>query len=107
MRKTGLAERVDGDAYVLTVSSDGMLRGVTDHDPAPLRALVRVEVYMTEIVERLDDLGDTVAGLDAAEAGDKAEVMVRLRALADRVGAGVPRGGPGVDDRDAGRDGGV
>ena len=36
-----------------------------------------VEVDMTEVVERLDDLGDTVAGLDAAEAGDKAEVMVR------------------------------
>ncbi|HSJ44310.1 MAG TPA: hypothetical protein VK923_06480 [Euzebyales bacterium] len=60
---------------------------MTDHDPAPLRALVRVEVDMTEIVERLDDLGDTVAGLDAAEAGDKAEVMVRLRVLADRVAA--------------------
>ena len=48
-------------------------------------ALLRFKVDMTEVVERLDDLGDKVAGLDAAEAGDKAEVLVRLCALTDRV----------------------
>lgn len=80
-----LAEHVDGDAYVLTVSGDGLLRGVTDHDPAPLRALLRVEVDVTEIAARIDDLADTVAGQDIDEATDINMMRARMDALVRRV----------------------
>ena len=39
---------------------------------------------MTEIVHRLDDLAESVAGLDVGGDG-QAEVMSRLRALSDRA----------------------
>lgn len=81
------AAAVEAGDSVHVVSRDGFLRGVSPTNRAPLRALLRIETDLAELVQRLGDLADSVAGLDAAEAGDKAEVLVRLRALTERVAA--------------------
>ena len=71
---------------VLVVSRDGCPRGVTSTARAPLAALLRVEGDIAEVVQRLDDLADTVAGQrrrrgdrcgDAAGASDRAGASCR------------------------------
>jgi hypothetical protein len=47
----------DGD-YVLTVSADGLVRGVTAVTGAPLLALLRVEADVVELVEALRDIAE-------------------------------------------------
>lgn len=80
-----VVKRVDRDAYVLVVSNDGYLRGVTPTDRAPLVAVVRVDGDLAEVVARLDDLADRAHGLDVSEATDVNELRARVTALVHRV----------------------
>jgi hypothetical protein len=59
----------DGD-YVLTVSADGLVRGVTAVTGAPSLALLRVEADMVELVEALRDVAESFADRLAARDGD-------------------------------------
>jgi len=79
-----LPERVD-EGPMLVVSDDGMLRGVTRRDRAPLTAVLRVDADLAEVVARLDDLGDRLVGVDTAEATDVNELRARVTALVRRV----------------------
>lgn len=69
---------------VLVVSDDGYLRGVTLHDRAPLIALLRIDGQLTEIVARIDQLADRVAGLDTGLAVDVSMLKGRVRQLENR-----------------------
>jgi hypothetical protein len=50
----------DGD-YVLTVSADGLIRGVTAVTGAPLIALLRVESDLAGLVAALHDIAEHFA----------------------------------------------
>lgn len=76
---------VEAGELVLVVSDDGYLRGVAHYDRAPLASLLRVEGDLAEIVARLDDLGDTVAGIDTGIATDVNMLRARMDALVHRV----------------------
>ena len=70
---------------VLVVSGDGMVRGVQPHAVAPLAAVLRIDTDLAEVVARLDDLGDRLAGIDIGEATDVNELRARVTALVRRV----------------------
>lgn len=76
---------VETGAVVLVVSDDGQLRGVKAHDRVPLAAVLRVEGDIAEVVMRLDDLGDHVAGIDTSVASDSNGLRARTDALVARV----------------------
>lgn len=76
----GPSDAVEGDV-ILTVSSDGLLRGVLPTDRAPLSAVLRVEGDVVEVVQRLDDLADRAAGLDTGLAVEVAALKHRVRRL--------------------------
>jgi hypothetical protein len=59
----------DGD-YVLTVSADGLVRGVTAVIGAPLLALLRVEADVVELVEALHDIAEHSAWRLSGPGGD-------------------------------------
>lgn len=63
---------------VLVVSDDGMVRGVTSSDRAPLSAVLRVDGDLVDVVTRLDEVADELAVLER-QAG------ARLIALLHRV----------------------
>ena len=50
-----------------------------------MRALLRVEGDVAELVARVDDLADRVEALDVSEATDTNELRARLTALVHRV----------------------
>lgn len=77
-----MPRRVVAGEMVLVVSADGMVRGVTE--PA-LAAVLRLDGDMAEVVQRLAEVGETVAGVDTGAAGDVAELRTRMRSLAARV----------------------
>ena len=53
---------------------------------APLAALARVDRQLhARHAERVSNAGDVLVGVDISLGADKADVLVRLRALADRV----------------------
>ena len=51
-----LPEASTDSDYVLVVSTDGMMRGVTSTMPAPLQALLRVETDVSELVAVINEL---------------------------------------------------
>jgi hypothetical protein len=59
----------DGD-YVLTVSADGLIRGLTAVTTAPLIALLRVEADVAELVEALRDVAEHSAQRLSGPGGD-------------------------------------
>jgi hypothetical protein len=65
-----LPTHVDDGDYVLTVSADGLVRGVTAVTGAPLLALLRVEADVAELVEALHDVAEAFAQRLAARDGD-------------------------------------
>lgn len=79
------AAAVDAGETVHVVSRDGYLRGVAPSNRAPLVALLRVEGDVAELVARVGDLGETVAGLDAGESVDVSDLRSRVAALTHRV----------------------
>lgn len=72
------------NGWALVVASDGRVH-VGDDETAPLASVIRLDGDLAEVVLRLDDLGDTVAGVDTGEAADVAELRTRVAALASRV----------------------
>jgi hypothetical protein len=50
----------DGD-YVLIVSADGLVKGVTPVTTAPLVAQLRLETELAEVVSALHDVAETFA----------------------------------------------
>ena len=82
--RSEIAVHVAAGSMVLVVSDDGYLRGVTERDRAPLAALLRLEGDLTEVVRRLDDLGEAVAGFDAGVAVDLSALKGRVRRLEER-----------------------
>jgi hypothetical protein len=60
----------DGD-YVLTVSTDGVIRGVTSVTTAPLVAQLRLETELSELVSALHDIAETFADRLAGGGGPR------------------------------------
>lgn len=54
----------DGD-LVIVVSDDGVIRGVTNHDRAPLSAMLRIDGDVSQLVERIADLEQPISELKA------------------------------------------
>ena len=54
----------DGD-LVIVVSDDGVIRGVTSHDRAPLSAVLRIDGDVSELVARIGDLEQPISELKA------------------------------------------
>ena len=91
-----LPERVTAGHYTLVVSDDGHLRGVSDTQPAPLAAVLRIDADVSELVQRVGDLAEEqtaqsdrwaamLAGASAGEALDVSELRRQLRALTQRI----------------------
>ena len=81
-----LPDHIEQGHYVVVVSErDGMVRGVTAYTTAPLVALLRVDADLAEVVERVGELGEQLAGLGTGEALDMNEVRARLAAIVHRV----------------------
>jgi hypothetical protein len=59
----------DGD-YVLVVSDDGFIRGVTAVTTAPLVAVLRIEADVTELIQALYDIAEHVAQRLTERRGD-------------------------------------
>jgi hypothetical protein len=79
-----------GEGELLLDVEDDVVADV--EGPAPLATLIRADRQLDELrqlhaklAERVGHAGDQLAGLDTAESMDRADVLVRLRRLAERV----------------------
>ena len=63
---------------------DGWLHGVTEHDGAPLSAVLRIDGDVAGVVQRTDALADPAAGLETGLAVEVAALRGRLRQLENR-----------------------
>lgn len=100
-----LTHRATAGEVVLVVPAEGMLRGVTPDNRAPLLAVLRLDGDLVDVVTRLDDLsdridqvtrmhdalaepvsdlGDRAAGLDTGLAVEVSTLKGRVRKLEER-----------------------
>ena len=81
---TEVRSSVDAGHMTLVVSDDGWLRGVTDHDRAPLAAVLRIDGDLVEVVARLDQLAERAEAADTGNAVEIAALRGRVRQLENR-----------------------